>query len=467
MSRSSLNQAWLQAPSRLVQRGIGRNSLASVGQAAVQICTLFVSYRILIGAVGLEGLGLWALLMVFNGAAGSIDISGAGSLARFLARHDHEFAGIERRDIVHTVLRSSLVINGLLAGAILFGGPELVRAMLPPSQFAEAVGLLPWVAAFVVGLAVTTGIMAALDGVMRADVRALVSILAAVTNLAVTAALVPRLGLTGFAIAQTAQVAVSIVAGWTCLRREIPGLGWLPIRWNRQAFRLSLGFGLRLNVIGVFNLLLEPAVRVGLNQAGGTLALGFYELASKLVVQLRGLALAGATPSIPVLAASHRTGEGAQLGTLLAPLQAYALGAGAAVFAFSLAGAPLLSLFMIGTVSPEVLKYTVLLALGWTANVVALPHYLAAQAQGVLRWNMVAGAAALAGAVAGGLAPGALGIYAVPAGLAAGLLVGSGISLFANAGQLGVRRWPGKVGLGALALAATAGLAGYCVWKLT
>ncbi len=416
----------------LGRRGLARNGLFSHVQNLVLIVTIFAAYRLLIAEEGLASLGLWSLLMAFAGLAAAFDISGASALARFVARQNLDFAEQPPEAVVHTVLLTSFAVN-LALGLLLLGIAQwALPAAIAPEQQGDALQLLPWAVGIFMLMPLANGLAAAIDGMLRADLRALLMSSAALAGLGVALVLIPRWGAVGLAAAQFTQQVIMVLGSWAVLRRLIPSLGWFPYRWTRGIFRLTTGYAVRLNVIGIISISLEPLTKYALNAVGGTAAVGVYELAARLTMQLRNLVVSSMMPLLPVLAAAADPADPATARSLrLAQLYATAAAAGVTLLAL-LAAAPM-SWLIVGDISAEVLRMTALLAVGWGVNLFALPLYLLAQGQGLLRWNMLSHAV-IGLAVAGAwwaLAPW-LGSEAVVLGVAAGLALGALLTIIGN-----------------------------------
>lgn len=425
---------------RLATRGVGRNGLFSMGQSLITIICVFLSYRLLIADAGLASLGLWSLLMVFGGVAASFDVSGASALARSVARHDQEFPDTTRASVIHTVLLTSVAINALLVMALLAVAPAALPGLIAADQLAAAWALMPWVAAVMVTTPLAIGVSSSIDGLMRADQRAMLASAAAIIGLAVAWIAIPRIGVVGIAVAQCVQQGVVIAGGWLILRRHIAGLGWLPLRWRQSVFRRTTGYAVKLNLIGVLGLLLEPLTKYCINAAGGTTAVGIYELAARLAVQLRNLVVSSTTPLIPAFAEGAGAGD-ARFADLLHRAQGYVVYAALAVALLSLIAAPIMCLIILGEISVAVLRTNALLALGWSINIFSLPLYLAAQGQGVLRWNMMSHAViGLAVILSSILLVPIVGVTGVVVGVALGLVAGAVVTMVGNAHMFALGR---------------------------
>lgn len=416
---------------------LGRNGLFAVGQSLIVTLCVFLVYRLVVAHAGLEQLGVWSLLLAGSALVRIGDVSGAGALARFVAMRSRDGEAQSARDTVHTVMLSSFGLN-VAIGFVLWMVAPLALPLFVASQYlAEADALMPYVVSSMVLGALAVAVTSGIDGTRRTDQRAMVVVSAAFVFLAASWVLVPRYGVIGFGAAQVLQQVAMLTIGWLVLRRHIVGLGWLPHSWRRDVFAETTGYALRLNAIGVIGLLFEPLAKFAFNHAGGPGLVAVYELASRLVVQVRGLVIAAAMPLIPAFAARSGPDDIEFQRLLVQATRAAAVAAIGGALA-ALAGAPIMSLIVLDRLSPEVLIMNAALTAGWAMNIVAIPLYFAAQAHGVLRWNFASHALIAASVLVGvfALIP-LLGPAGLVSAIVAGLILSMFTVLFGNALALG------------------------------
>lgn len=422
----------------LLARGLGRNALLAIMQSVVTMTSVFLVYRILITHEGLDGLGLWALLLAFGGIATAFDISGASALARSVARHEIEFAHTTRAALIHTVLLTSVGINSLVVLTLVAAVPVLLPLVVLPSQLQEAQDLAPWIALLMLANPVSAGLSAALDGLMRADIRAALVSSASVIGLAAAGPLIQSHGILGVAIAQLLQQAIIIAGAWLVLRRRVEDLGWIPHRWNLQTFKLTSTYSIKMNMIGILGILFDPVSKYFINFFGGPSALGIYELASRLVIQLRNLVVSASIPLIPAFAVLEKTDE--KLNIILGRAQRYIAFASLTVALLSIPASLVMSLLILDEISIDVLRMSAIMTFAWSLNILSLPLYLVAQAQGRLRWN-IASHLVMAVTVAGAAL---VSRQAQPLdmvmGVAAGIVAGAAVTVVGNSGAFRARR---------------------------
>lgn len=422
----------------LRERGLGRNALLATTQSLVTMTSVFLVYRILIAHEGLGGLGLWALLMAFGGMAMAFDISGATALARSLARHKIEFAHTTPAALLHTVLLTSVGINTLVLLVLLAATPTFLPLVVLPTQLQAAWHLLPWIALLILAHPISAGLSAALDGLMRADIRALLVSGAALVGLGTASLLIPSHGILGVAIAQLVQHGTIIAGAWILLRRQVEGLGWFPHNWNFKTFKLTSCYSLKLNLIGILGILFDPMSKYFINLFGGPAALGSYELASRLIIQLRNLVVSASIPLLPAFAVLEKADK--MLNVILGKAQRYMALASLAVAGLSIPASIVMSLVILGEISPDVLRMSAIMTFGWSLNILSLPLYLVAQAQGRLRWN-IASHLVMALTVAGtALAARQAHPLDMVCGVAAGIVAGAAVTIVGNAGAFQARR---------------------------
>jgi O-antigen/teichoic acid export membrane protein len=152
-----------------------------------------------------------------------------------------------------------------------------------------------------------------------------------------------------------------------------------------------IGFGVRLQVLSVTNLIYDPATKFVLSAVAGPAALGLYETAYRLVFYARALIIA---PS------QNLTPKFASFGTDRMDLTRQLYQMSSAMF--SLFGAlggillvlasPLISVLLLKHAQPSYTVWVAILSIGWFFNIAAAPAYLMGIGTGQLRWNIIGSA---------------------------------------------------------------------------
>lgn len=416
--------------SLLFGSGLRRNIVSAALQSIIAMVAVFGTYRIVINAVGIEVFGLWSVLLAGAAIARVADVSGGSGLARFVAECD---AGkrptIGAVAFVHTTFLSTLGLMLLGSGLLYLLAPPLIRYFAPDSA-EQIIRLVPLALLVSVILPALSALMcSALDGTRRVDLRAALMSTSYIVLLGTTWSLVGRYGIYGFAAALATQHLFLIISAWLVLRHVMPDLGWLPRQWSSPAFRESFGFGLSVQATAFAGLLSDPLARVLIASSGGVVAAGHYELALKLMQQLRSVFVAAIQPLVPQVAAlSHSDGN---VRSLIVRSVRLAAVAGMVFVAIAVIVAPLYAHVMVKPFSPEIVIYSILLGAGYGVNLIAVPLFFGGVARGVMRWNLgsqfvMAGCIGVIG-----------GIFAMVMG-GTGVIVGQLAGLLAGAAMVGV-----------------------------
>jgi len=426
----------LRALARFIGSGLRRNVLAAVGQAIVAMLATFATYRAVIEAVGLELFGLWSVLLAGAGVARMADASGGSGLARFVAERLSRGNPREAVLFVHTVVLSGLGLMLVGCALVLAAVPPVLRLVIP-EQADVLADLLPVVLLVSVLLPSTSAALCSgIDGTLRTDLRAILMSVSYAVLFLVSQLLLGPLGIYGFAAALAAQHLFLAVGAWIVLRSALPGLGWAPLHWSRAAFKESFRFGLKVQATGFAWLLSDPLARVLIAANGGATAAAFYELALRLVQQVRVLFVSAMQPLMPQVASLG--GSGGDVGRLVQRAQRISIVAAAAYMGIVVAALPVYVRFLLDEPAVDLGLYAILLAIGYAINLLTVPLFLVGVGLGVMRWNL-ASQFLMAGCIAGvgSLAALAIGSLGIVLGQLVGLVAGAAMVGFGNAISLG------------------------------
>jgi O-antigen/teichoic acid export membrane protein len=364
-----------------------KNAGAAAAQVVVSRLLLFLLYRYLLATVGVDRMGIWSVVLAATSASRITELGLTSGVVKFVAKY------IANRDYGRAggVVQTAAISLGAFVGAILAAAYSplgwILARLLPESALPEALAILPFA---LVSLWITTlgGIFqSGLDGCQRTDLRAGFNILNNLLYLLLSVAMVPRFGLLGLAYVQVFLAALLTFLSWIFLRREVAGLPWLPCRWNRPLFREMLVYGLNIQVGTLVQMLYDPVTKALLSKFGTLAMVGYYEMASRMILQFRGLLTAPSQVLVPVVAQLQET-EAQRIKSVYRDscrLQAYL---SLPVYGGILAVLPGISELWIGGFEQTFILFSMLLVLGWFLNGLVNPAYFGNLGIGRLGWNM-------------------------------------------------------------------------------
>jgi O-antigen/teichoic acid export membrane protein len=289
------------------QKIVARNAMVAVGQVIVTSVVLFMLYRYLIKTIGVERLGIWSVVMAAASALRIGEMGLSGSATKYVAKYYALNQPKKAAMVVQTAALSLAVIVALFL-AILY--PLLhwgFAFIFPVNSLEEARILLPF-ALFYLWLITISGVFqSGLDGCLRTDLRGLLVIGGNFLLLGLALVMVPRFGLIGLVYAQLFQAFAMALIGWAFLRYAIKDLPIVLRQWSYGSFKEILGYSANLQLINICVMLFEPVTKMFLAKFGGLSMAGYYEMAQRLVSQIRAVLLAANKILVPVIARLHET----------------------------------------------------------------------------------------------------------------------------------------------------------------
>jgi O-antigen/teichoic acid export membrane protein len=375
-------------PIETKRRQILLNAATTFGQVTGSAATLFFLYRFLIRSIGIERLGVWSLVLATTSIVTLANAGFSTSIVKFVAK----YVAREKTEDVSTLMQTALISIGFAVAVIAAGlypvAKWLLRIILPPASLSEAIAILPFALASLWINVVAGVLQAGLAGHELITECNYVELSGSILYLISAFLFVPRHGLLGLAYSQTAVAAVCLLAAWLLLRRRIPRLPFVPRRWNRKLFGEMAGYGLHFEFITASQALREPVTKALLAKFGGLALVGFYDLASRWVVNFREMIVQTCQVLVPTVS---RLQEREPDSIPLLYRESYRLIFFLAIpsFAFLVALSPLVSILWIGHFEPIFVTFVALLAAGWLVNVLSNPAYVVDLGTGTLKWVSV------------------------------------------------------------------------------
>jgi O-antigen/teichoic acid export membrane protein len=279
-----------------------RNAAATAFQFFSNAVILFLLYRYLTLTLGVAQVGLWSLVL----ASVTLAVMGQSGLestvTKFVAQYIARKELGKASEVVQTAILLSAVLTTTLLSIAFVAGFYGLPLLIPEDAVPEARALLPY--------AITAGWLSLLGTVLQSSLAGLqVIALPRLWMLACAAAflllsvlLVPDHGLMGVAYAQIVQTGAAALGCMILLRRNLPGLPLLPRKWSNDAFREIVGYGLKVQVTSFSDMLLDVIVKALIAKVGGLAIVGYYDIAARMGLLIRGVVVIAAQALVPFVA---------------------------------------------------------------------------------------------------------------------------------------------------------------------
>jgi len=367
------------------RRRVVVNTAASVLQViGVSIAWLLLS-RFLLRTIGAEKMGIWSVVLAAASATHAGALGLPGSLARFVAK----YAAYEDHQKVSRLLQTAYLSTGLSLGIVLLVFHPVAVRVLPlfiaAGGIGEALTILPPAMMSVWLMALVAITMGAFDGYQRMEIRSGLSTGSTIIYAIFAAFLVRKYGLLGLAYAQILQYLCVYFFGVVILRAFVP-LPFIPRVWDRGLFREMIRYGASLQLISLSQMAYGPTTKALLASFGGLSMVGYYEIAERLVIQLRSLIVAAHRVLVPIVAELTEVAP-KRIQSVYATVTQATFFVSIPFYSAVIIFVPVVSLAWIGKCERYFVWPAMLCTVGWALNTLTVPSYNIYMGTGSLKWN--------------------------------------------------------------------------------
>ena len=364
------------------------NAVFSLLQVIVTSLVLFITYKYLIAELGVEKLGVWSLIVASVSLLNLGSLGLSSTLVKYVAKYLVSNDQVRISSIIQTALITLVIASIVMIFIVYVLASILLKAIVPLDQIVLSTKLLPYSLLNVCLLLPSGIILSALDGAQKIYLRNLLLIASSILFLILVFYFVPIFDLYGVVYAQIFQSIFTLLTGWFFLKSVFSFLPLIPYRWNLEILREIIGYGTNLQLITIFQMLYEPVTKSVLTKFGGLAAVGYYEMANRLVLKTREMILSVFQVLIPVYA-SQIEKDFEKIKLTYSKSINYLLFLAIPIFSLLIIATPLISGFLIGSFEDQFYIFAVFLFCSWFINIINAPAYFAFLGIGLLRWNVL------------------------------------------------------------------------------
>jgi O-antigen/teichoic acid export membrane protein len=401
----------------------------AVAQVIVSGVILFFLYRYILNTIGVAKLGIWSVVLATASASRMSELGLSGSVVKFVAQYRARSDISNASEVIQTAAISTAILLGIMLGFLFPFFSWLLKFVLPASAIIDGLAILPYALISLWFIAVAGVFQSGLDGCQRIDLRSWILMGGSVFYLLLTVLLVPDFGLIGLALGQVLQTGIILVMSWMLLRHELKILPLIPRRWSNKLFREMIGYGANFQIVSIVGMLFEPITKGLLSKFGGLVMVGYYEMASRMILQFRTVIVSANQVLVPVIARLQETTPDSIRNIYKESYRLIVYLSGPLFFGIA-AATPVASELWIGAYENTFVIFAMILTMAWFLNILISPAYFANMGTGQLLWNtvghVVIGILNLILGVVLGLLFGGIGVVL---GWAMALVIGSGLIL--------------------------------------
>lgn len=279
------------------------NVVSSGAQIGVIGVVYFFLYKYLLKQLGVEMLGVWSVVMATSSIANIANFGVATSVVRFVALYLKEGAEDQINKLIFTAV---IFIAGFfsLLGLIILPFAHFILSRIIDVHYVDiALNILPFSLICLIVNAIAGVYASVLDGMQKNYIRSLIFTVSSIVLLGLTFILTPSHGLKGVVFAQLAQSIFTILACLILVMR-ITKYNQFKWQWSKEIFKEIFAYGVKFQVISISAMLNEPVTKLLMAKFGGLQFTGYYEMANRLIMQLRGVIINANQSLMPLMVKS-------------------------------------------------------------------------------------------------------------------------------------------------------------------
>ena len=361
------------------------NSIAAIGQVLVVGIVYLLLYRYLLVTLGIELLGVWSLIIASTSLALIANFGISTSIIKFVATYHarHDFESLKK--LIFTASVFIIVTYSIISIVILIAGTYVLPHFIEAKYLPIALEILPFSLISLVINALGGVISSCLDGIQKNYIKSYIVSFTSVLLFVLSVLLTPKFGLKGLIFAQIVQAVVVLFTSIYFLSKYIKGIFTFQWNWSKILFKEIIDYGLKMQALSFMQMSFEPVTKALLSKYGGLAMVGYYEMASRLVTQLRGLIVSANQVIIPVVAEAKENNSN-YVKELYVKTFSIVLLFDIVLITGIIITAPIVSFLWIGEIVPFFLFAVVLNSIVAFINICSNPAYFSYLGEGKLDW---------------------------------------------------------------------------------
>ena len=333
----------------------------------------------------MELLGVWSLIIATTSVALIANFGISTSIIKFVAtyyaRHDLE----NLKKLIFTSSVFIIATYSIISIIILGLGNIILPYFIEEDYVGIAREILPYSLISLVVNALGGVISSCLDGMQKNYIKSYILSFSALVLLVLSVLLTKDYGLKGLVFAQIFQALLVLVISIFFISRSIPDIISFKWNWSKPIFREIIDYGLKMQALSFMQMSFEPITKVLLSKFGGLVMVGYYEMANRLVSQLRSLIVNANQVVIPIVAEAKETNSG-YIKELYLKTFSIVFVLDILLISGIVVMTPVISYFWVGEIVPFFIFAVVLNCVAVFINICSNPAYFSYLGEGNLKW---------------------------------------------------------------------------------
>lgn len=351
-----------------------RNTLANFIQVILSTFALFILYRFLIYEMGLEALGIWAVVLSAVSTGRLVELGLASAPAKFVSKYLALGSYSRVNKVIDTIAISVLILL-LLFSPLLYYFLDFIFPYFIDEEFLPLIKqMIPYIIGSLVLSAVASIFQGSIDGFERMDIGAFIKVSAQLLLLILAVFFVPSMGLIGLAISQFFQGIYLLIVSRYFVKYLSEDMSILPKKFSLKILKKIFNYGLNMQIVTIFVTIREPILKAFIAKFGGLAAVGIFEVAFQIVSRISTIIYSVNQVIIPRISAlkEHNSKEIDKLFQANYEILIFII---PLIFTLVFCWSGVLSLMLLGDYEQDFIYIIYVIGFGWISNVMVLPIY--------------------------------------------------------------------------------------------
>ncbi len=248
--------------------------------------------------------------------------------------------------------------------------------------------LLPFAFVSLIANTISAIFLSAIDGLQLILIKNVLLTLFAIVFLTFVFLLVPHFKIVGVAYAQVIQSVGTLLGAILLVTFKVKGFSIFRWKFSKEIFKELFGYGMKVQAMSIAAMLFDPITKYFLTTFGGLGIVGIYEMANKLVIQLRSLIITSSQVMVPAIAGLTEIGA-ANIKKIYKEMFEVISFSSIILITYILAFSKYISIIWIGKIQQSFVITISLVSVGWLFNLFSGPAFLVNLATGRLKWNLI------------------------------------------------------------------------------
>ncbi len=362
---------------------IALNAFSSAIQVIIVGLVYFFVYRIIVVELGVDQVGVWSLILATTSITSLANFGFSSALVKFVAEANAISDEAKLKKLLFTSWISMITLFLVVALIVYLLAYVFIDRIIDAKYVRIALKILPFSLLSLYIGALGSIWISALEGFQKNYIRSIIFSIGSIIYLLLTIILVPRNGLAGLAYSQVFQSFFIFIFSYYFLKKRCRTFKIYEWQWDNSTFRLLFGYGYKVQIVSLCQMLVDPLTKIMITRFSGITTLGFYEMASRLIIQLRYVIVNMNQVTIPIVSHYAQTDVSAikyiyDRGLSFIAFLVFPMFAGIILFT------PYLSGIWIGHVEPIFINCVYIMAISMLINIMASPAYFNSLGEGKL-----------------------------------------------------------------------------------